>query len=254
VGHEVQTAVFEGPFDLLLHLITRDEVDLWEVSLTGIVDAYVAEVEAMAVVDLDAATEFLLIAAILVELKAKRLLPGRDVTDIDEELALYEERDLLLAKLLECKTFRDAGDALARMASAASLSFPRTAGLEPRFVSLVPDLLEGVTAADVHAAFVRVSTPKPIPTVDLHHVAPIRISVGEVVDELSATLPRRGTITFRVLTEGLSNRIDVVVRFLAILELYKSGLVDLGQSQNFGDLEISWLSGATQAATMGADA
>lgn len=241
--YEVHTPVFEGPFDLLLHLITRDEVDLWEVSLSGIVDAYVAEVERMGAVDLDAATEFLLIAAILVELKAKRLLPGRDAGAIDEELALYEERDLLLSKLLECKTFRDAGDALARMASAASRSFPRTAGLEPRFLALMPDLLAGVSAADVHAALVRVLTPKPVPVVDLDHVAPIRVSVGEVVEELTESLPARGVITFRALTEGLTNRIDVVVRFLALLELYKNGLVDLGQSESFGELEINWIPG-----------
>ncbi|HEX8770266.1 MAG TPA: ScpA family protein [Acidimicrobiales bacterium] len=248
MAYEVQTPVFEGPFDLLLHLITHDEVDLWEVSLSGIVDAYVAEVERMGAVDLDAATEFLLIAAILVELKAKRLLPGRDVADIDEELALYEERDLLLAKLLECKTFRDAGDALARMASAASRSLPRTAGLEPRFLTLMPDILAGVTAADVHDALTRVLTPKPVPRVDLDHVAPIRVSVGEVVQELTASLPSRGPITFRALTEGLANRIDVVVHFLALLELYKNGLVDLGQGHNFGELEISWTSGAAAVA------
>jgi segregation and condensation protein A len=244
VPYEVQTPVFEGPFDLLLHLITRDEVDLWEVSLSAIVDAYVTEVERMGAVDLDAATEFLLIAAILVELKAKRLLPGRDVADIDEEIALYEARDLLLAKLLECKTFRDAGDALARMASAAARSFPRTAGLEPRFLTLMPDLLAGVTAVHVHDALVRVLTPKPLPRVDLYHVAPIRVSVGEVVDQLTESLPSRGPITFRALTEGLATRIDVVVHFLALLELYKNGLVDLGQGQNFGELEISWMSGA----------
>lgn len=239
--YEVHTPVFDGPFDLLLHLITRDEVDLWDVSLSGIVDAYVAEVERMGAVDLDAATEFLLVAAVLVELKAKRLLPRRQVADLDEELALYEERDLLLAKLLECKTFRDAGDALARMASAASRSFPRTAGLEPRFLTLMPDLLAGVSAADVHAALVRVLTPEPVAQVDLDHVAPIRVSVGEVVQELMLSLPSRGPITFRALTEGLSNRIEVVVNFLALLELYKNGLVDLGQGQNFGELEISWI-------------
>lgn len=239
--YEVQTPVFEGPFDLLLHLITRDEVDLWEISLAGIVDAYVVEVERLGPVDLDAATEFLLIAAILVELKAKRLLPGRDSGDIDEEVALYEERDLLLSKLLECKTFRDAGDALARMAQAASRSFPRTAGLEPQFLTLMPDLLAGVSAADVHAALVRVLTPKPAPTVDLYHVAPIRISVSEVVQELTLSLPARGPITFRALTAGMSDRIEVVVRFLALLELYKNGMVDLGQAESFGELEISWI-------------
>ncbi|MDQ6909555.1 MAG: segregation/condensation protein A [Actinomycetota bacterium] len=239
--YEVQTPVFEGPFDLLLHLITRDEVDLWEVSLSGIVDAYVVEVERMAAVDLDTATEFLLIAAVLTELKAKRLLPGRDVADLDEELALYEERDLLLAKLLECKTFRDAGDALARMASAASRSFPRTAGLEPRFLTLMPDLLAGVSAADVRAALLRVLTPEPVPQVDLDHVAPIRLSVDEVVQELRTSLPSTGPTTFRALTEDLFNRIDVVVHFLALLELYKNGLVDLGQGANFGELEITWI-------------
>src|SRR3712207_1802775 len=107
--YEVQTTVYEGPFDLLLHLITREEVDLWEISLSAIVDAYVTEVERMDVVDLDGATEFLVIAATLVELKCRRLLPGPADVDVDEELALFEERDLLLARLLECKTFRDAG-------------------------------------------------------------------------------------------------------------------------------------------------
>jgi segregation and condensation protein A len=251
VPYEVQTPVFEGPFDLLLHLITRDEVDLWEVSLSGIVDAYVVEVERLGPVDLDAATEFLLIAAILVELKAKRLLPGRDSDDIDEEVALYEERDLLLSKLLECKTFRDAGDALARMATAASRSFARTAGLEPQFLNLVPDLLAGVSASDMHAAFLRVLAPRPVPSVDLFHVAPIRISVSEVVQELTVSLPGRGPITFRALTDGMSDRIEVVVRFLALLELYKNGMVDLGQSESFGELAISWIPDGADVASIG---
>jgi segregation and condensation protein A len=105
VAYDVSTEVFDGPFDLLLHLILREQVDLYEVSLSRIVDAYLAEVERRQVVDLDVATEFLLIAATLVELKARRLLPGREDMDLDEELALWEERDLLLARLLECKTF-----------------------------------------------------------------------------------------------------------------------------------------------------
>src|SRR5579864_4198706 len=116
VPYEVSTAVFEGPFDLLLHLITQEQVDIYQVSLHRIVDAYVAELEAMQQrceqLDLEVATEFLLIAAILVELKARRLLPGREDVDLDEELALWEERDLLLARLLECKTFKDAAQAL----------------------------------------------------------------------------------------------------------------------------------------------
>jgi segregation and condensation protein A len=114
MAYEVQTSVFEGPFDLLLHLILKQEVDLWEISLSVIVDAYLSELERMDHLDLDVATEFLLIAATLVELKARRLLPGVDEVELDEELLRFEERDLLLARLLECKTFKDASKVLER--------------------------------------------------------------------------------------------------------------------------------------------
>src|SRR3954453_17333539 len=143
VPYEVTTAVFAGPFDLLLHLISRDQVDIYEVSLTAIVDAYVAELERMQHLDLELATEFLLIAAILVELKTRRLLPGRDDVDMDEELALWEERDLLLARLLECKTFKDVAATFARLAEVAGRSFPRAAVMEERFTALTPDLPAG---------------------------------------------------------------------------------------------------------------
>jgi segregation and condensation protein A len=243
--YEVQTTVYEGPFDLLLHLITREEVDLWEISLSAIVDAYVAEVERMEVVDLDGATEFLVIAATLVELKCRRLLPGPADVDVDEELALFEERDLLLARLLECKTFRDAGEALARLAGAAGLSHPRTAGLEPHLLELAPDLLRGVSPADLRAAYLRATEPKRPPSVDLDHVAPIRLSVRDVVDELVVSLPTRGAVTFRRLTLGLASRLDVIVRFLAVLELYKQGLVELDQPSTFGDLTVTWTGSVT---------
>src|SRR6476659_9402480 len=129
--------------------------------------------------DLEVATEFLLIAATLLELKSKRLLPGDDDVDLDDELALWEERELLLVRLLECKTFKDAAQALQRMASAAGRSYPRTAGLEERFLEIAPDLLAGVTAEQVHAAFLRAVAPKPVPHVDMEHVAPIRASVTD---------------------------------------------------------------------------
>ena len=247
VPYDVQTAVYEGPFDLLLHLITREEVDLWEVSLSAIVDAYLAEIEAMAVIDLDAATEFLVIAATLVELKARRLLPGTDDVELDEELGLFEERDLLLARLLECKTFRDAGEALARLRAAADLSHPRTAGLDPHLLSLAPDLLAGVTAEALRAAYQRATAPRLPPAIDLDHVAPVRVSVREVVDELAVALPGAGRLTFRQLTLGLPTRLDVIVRFLAVLELYKQGLVELEQAVTFGELAVTW-TGADETA------
>jgi segregation and condensation protein A len=241
VAYAVSTEVFEGPFDLLLHLILREQVDLYEISLARIVDAYLTEVERMESLDLDVATEFLLIAATLVELKARRLLPDRQDVELDEELALWEERDLLLARLLECKTFKDAAGVLRRLSERASRSFPRRVGPEERFVALTPDLLEGITADDVRRAFLRAMTPRPVPTVDLTHVAPIRLSVADAVTELVDELPRVGRITFRRLTDGVVERLEVIVRFLAVLELFKQGLIDVDQADAFGDIELRWL-------------
>jgi segregation and condensation protein A len=247
VPYDVSTAVFDGPFDLLLHLITRDEVDIYEISLSRIVDAYVTELEAMQSrfeqLDLEVATEFLLIAAILIELKARRLLPGRDDIDLDEELALWEERDLLLSRLLECKTFKDAAAALSRLSSLAERSYPRTAGLEDEYLDLAPDLLQGVTPGLLHQAYLRATTPRPLPRVDLDHVAPVRASVADAVAELMDELPRVGRITFRRLTQELAERLAVIVRFLAVLELCKQGMVDLEQRGNFGDLHVIWTGG-----------
>ena len=244
VSYAVQTGVFEGPFDLLLHLILRDEVDLYEISLSSIVDAFLAHLDGLGPLDLEVTTEFLVIAATLVDLKARRLLPGPVDVEVDEELALFEQRDLLLARLIEAKTFRDAGAALERLAQAASRSLPRTAGLEERFLALAPDLLAGVTPADVHAAWLRVSSPTPPPRVVLDHLAPIRISVDDAVDDLRARLPGAGPLTFRMLTEGMVDRMEVIVRFLAVLELYKQGLVDIDQAVTFGDLHVCWVAEA----------
>ncbi|HZT65997.1 MAG TPA: ScpA family protein [Acidimicrobiales bacterium] len=241
MAYEVSTEVFAGPFDLLLQLITADQVDLYEVSISRIVDAYLAELARMETLDLDIATEFLLIAATLVELKSRRLLPGDDDVDLDEELALWEERDLLLARLLECKTFKDVARELARMAEDAGRSHPRTAGPDERFLAVAPDLLAGVTPEKLRQAFLRAVAPKPTPRIDLDHVAPIRASVQDAVEELVDELPRVGVITFRRLTLGLVEKLAVIVRFLALLELYKRGMVDLEQRDRLGELRITWL-------------
>lgn len=240
--YTVSTPVFEGPFDLLLHLITREQVDLWEVSLSSIVDAYVTTLEEMrAALDLEVATEFLLIAAVLLELKTRRLLPGRDDIEPEEELALWEERDLLLSRLLESKTFKDAAASMTRMMDAAGRSFPRTAGLEERFAGLVPDMLEGVTAEKLRDALRAVLAPKPVPRVLLDHVAPIRISVADAIEELADELPRVGRATFRSLTSGLTERLEIIVRFLAVLELYKQGAIDVEQAGSFAELHVRWI-------------
>jgi segregation and condensation protein A len=241
VPYEVSTPVFEGPFDLLLHLISREQLDVCEISVSRIVDAYLAELAQMRTLDLDVATEFLLIAATLIELKTRRLLPGPDDVELDEELALWEERDMLLARLLECKTFKDVADTLSRLMARAERSHPRQAGPEERFLAVAPDLLAGITAEQARDAFLRAVTPRPAPHVDLDHVAPIRVSVRDAVDDLVAELPRAGSVTFRQLTRHLGERMAVIVRFLAVLELYKQGLIDLDQGQTFGELHVRWL-------------
>jgi segregation and condensation protein A len=248
--YQVQTPVFDGPFDLLLHLILREQVDLYEVSLSALVEAYLVELEKMEVLDLEVATEFLLIAATLVELKARRLLPGDADVDLDDELALWEERDLLLARLLDCKTFKDASRVLAGLADTAARSWARRAGPEDRFLDLTPDCLDGVTPDGLRAAFLRASAPRPVPRVELDHVASIGLSVAEAVAELLDELPRAGRITFRELTSPFGERLEVVVRFLALLELYKQGAVDLLQTGAFGEIQILWLGGDSMVADL----
>ena len=241
----VRTEVFEGPFDLLLHLILRDEVDLYDVMVGDIVDAYLAELDRMEHLNLEVATEFLLIAATLVQLKSSRLLPDSEPLDLDEELALWSERDLLLARLLECQTFKAAAAALEQMAAVAGRSHPRAAGPDERYLDLVPDFLEGIGPDDIRAAFLRATATRPAPHVDIAHVTDIPISVAEVTADLVARLPEIGRVGFRELTEDLATGIEVVVYFLAVLELYKRGMVDVSQASTFGRIAITW-SGETE--------
>ncbi len=196
VAAQLPDRVYEGPFDLLLHLILAEEVDIHEVNLARIVEAYLAEIDRMRQLDLDVATEFLLIAATLVELKARRLLPGRHDIDLDDELALWEERDLLLARLLECKTFKDVSSVFARMADAADRCVARRVGPDERFAELAPDLLAGVTPLQLREAAIVALTPKPAPSIDLFHVAPVRVSVADALVEVVDELSRVGRMTF----------------------------------------------------------
>ena len=243
MAFEVATPVYDGPFDLLLHLILKEEVDIHEVSLTRIVEAYLEEIQRMQMLDLDVATEFLLIASTLVELKTRRLLPGKKYMDLDEEIALWSERDLLLARLLDCKTFKDVASVFTQLAEQASLSYPRRSGPDERFADLMPDMLEGVTPVRLQRAFLRATQPKPPTAIDWYHVAPIRASVAEALMEMLETLPKLGKVTFKQITEAIHDRIEVVVRFLAILELFKQGRISLEQTDRFGDIEVMWTAG-----------
>lgn len=240
VPYDVQTSVFEGPFDLLLHLILREQVDLYEISLARIVDAYLTEIERMEHLDLDISTEFLLIASTLVELKCRRLLPEDSDVDLDDEFALWEERDLLIARLLDCKTFKDASLVFGSLLESAALCVARTAGPEDHFLELAPDLLEGIDLDDLRKAYIRATKPKIVPVVSVEHIHSIRITVMDAVEELVDELPRVGRVTFRDLTSSLVERLEIVVRFLAVLELFKQGAIEIDQPRAFGDFVIIW--------------
>ena len=254
--YDVRTPVYEGPFDLLLHLILREEVELWEVSLASIVDAYLGELDRWAAddvssFDLESATEFLLIAATLVELKARRLLPGLDDVELDDELLRFEERDLLLARLLECKTFQDAAAALERRIRLADRSVARRIGPEEPFASMAPDPLERVKPDALRAAALRMLAAPPEPVVDTEHIAPVRASVRDAVDTVLRLLPEHEPMSFRALAAGVPHRLELVVRFLAVLELYKQGVVDLVQFTSFGDLVVRRLAAGEDATALG---
>lgn len=242
--YQVRTAVFEGPFDLLLHLIAKRELDIYEVSLAAITEEYVAHLKELRELDLEVATEFLVVAATLIEMKAARLLPGPPAED--EEVAA--ERDLLVARLLEYRAFKDAAAAVKALLSDNEGYFGRTAGPGTEYAHLCPDLMARTSPEKLAALAVRVMTPRPVPIVDLSHVTPIRQSVGEAAEEMRAILRERKRVTFRELTGECRSRIDIVVRFLALLELVKRCEADVEQSDNFGEIVAVWLGERTDAA------
>jgi len=240
----VTTPVFEGPFDLLMQLVLDHKVDVCDVPIAPVVDAYLDHIRRASEaghLDLGEVTEFLVIAAVLVELKSKKLLPGPDEIEADEDLVGLEQRDLLLARLVELQAYSAAAVDFTLLIEHAALSIPRTAGLEEGFTDRAPDLLAGVTPPDIATAYRRAVLARPAPSIDLFHVTVEQVSVSEAVAELSAYLPTSGMVTFRQLTSHLKTRMQVIVRFLALLELHKRGLLTLDQGENFGDLHVSWI-------------
>lgn len=238
----MRTEQFEGPIDVLLHLVSTHELDVVDIPLAPVIEAFLTHLaERRHEISLDTLSEFLLVAAILVEIKSQRLLPGREQIEEDEELGRWEERDLLLARLLECRAYAAAADVFVAMSEMAARSVPREAGLDDGFVVHAPDLLAGVTPLQVAQAYLRGTAERPVPRVDLSHVTVDTVTVAETVRDLAERLPGAGVISFRELTRGLSVRMEVIVHFLALLELCKLGRVSLGQGHTFGDLRVEWV-------------
>ncbi len=254
MAYEVHLDVFDGPFDLLLQLIAAQQVDLYEVRLAEIVDGFIAEVARMRSVDLEVATEFLVIAATLVELKLRRLLPGGDGAGIDEELEVFEARDYLLARLVEAKTFSDAAQALLFLEERASRAYARRVGPDERFAELAPDLLAPLSPEDLAWAYRRASAGKaPAPSVPTAHVHDDVVSVAATIEALCARLCRERRTSFAALSAEAPSLAHQVACFLALLELYKRGLVELDQRETFGELAISWRGDDVGAWLEGAD-
>lgn len=237
MAHEVKLEAFEGPIDLLLHLVTKQRVDIYEISLSTITDEYVQAVSKLGKIDLEAATGFLVIAATLLELKSARLLPGPHHGEHD---GLLEERDALLARLVECSTFREAGTWLTTKLEEGGAWHPRTAGLEPQFVELAPDLLARLKLDQLARAAARTLHKPPPLEFDTSHVAPIKATVADAIIDLAQRLQFSGRRSFRELTQHVHERIDIVVRFLALLELFKAGAIDLDQTERWGDIGVVW--------------
>lgn len=238
----VSAGTFEGPIELLLHLVSTHERDILELELSPIVDAFVAAlVENRHAYSMDQLSEFLLTAAILVELKSQRLLPGPDDVELDEEYQGWEERDVLLSRLLECRAYASVSDILLSMMEVGARSIPREAGIDEGFEVRPPDLLEGTTPEMLHTAYLRATAERVEPVLDLFHVTQYKVTVAEVVTKLADRLPSRERWSFREIVEGITERIEIIVHFLAVLELCKLGRVELGQGATFGEVDVLWL-------------
>jgi segregation and condensation protein A len=239
-GFQVHLDVFEGPFDLLLALISKHKLDITEVALSQVTDEFIGYIRALADGwDLDQASYFLVVAATLLDLKAARLLPAGEVED-EEDLALLEARDLLFARLLQYRAYKEVAAVFAgRMASAAR-RFPRRVPLEPRFASLLPEVLLGLGPAEFARIAARTLAPKPPPVVSTDHIHAPRTSVREQAEIISGKLRQLGRATFRSLTSDCTGTFEVVARFLALLELYREAAVSFEQLAALGELYITW--------------
>lgn len=237
---EVRLDNFEGPFDLLLSLITKHKLDVTEVALSRVTDEFISHIRARGPEwDLDQASEFLVVAATLLDLKAARLLPSGEVED-EEDLALLEARDLLFARLLQYKAYKEVAAEFAARFAAESRRFPRAVGLEERYARLLPEVLLGLGPDELAALAARALAPKPAPMVSIAHLHQTRVSVREEAAIVVERLRRVRSASFRSLSADAPSTLHVVARFLALLELFRERLVSFEQVSALGELTVRW--------------
>jgi len=237
---EVRLDNFEGPFDLLLSLISKHKLDITEVSLSKVTDEFIAHVKALGSTwELEETTSFLLVAATLLDLKAARLLPQGDVED-EEDLALLEARDLLFARLLQYRAFKQVAAVLEDRLSAESRRHPRAVGLEERFATLLPEVLIGIGLDQFAELAAGAMKPRPVLELSLGHIHAARVSVREQAALVVERLRRSGTMTFRALCGDSPDTLTTVARFLSLLELFREGAVAFDQMSPLGELSVRW--------------
>ena len=246
-GFSLHLENFDGPFDLLLQLIARHKMDITEVALGAVTDEFISYIKQLenseSGWDLDKTTEFLVVAATLLDLKAAKLLPSGEVDD-ESDLALLEARDLLFARLLQYRAFKEIAAIFSERIEREEKSFPRTVALEPHFAQLLPEVLIGVGAQRFAAIANRVLTPKTTPIFSIDHLHRPLVSVAEQAVKVVEMLRRAGRITFRSLVSDAGSTLVVVARFLALLELYREGVVRFEQVISLGELQITWVGSA----------
>lgn len=239
-GFSVKVGDFEGPFDLLLQLISKHKLEVTELALHLVTDEFIGYIRGQGSEwDLDEASGFLVVAATLLDLKAARLLPSGEVED-EDDLALLEARDLLFARLLQYRAYKEVSALFADRMLHASRRFPRTVGLEPQFAELLPEVLIGIGADQFAALAAKALAPKPIEEVSISHVHVQRVSVREQAGIVIDRLRRQRTATFRSLVADCDSTLLVIGRFLALLELYREQVVAFEQLTPLGDLTIRW--------------
>ncbi len=245
---KVRLANFEGPFDLLLQLISKHKLDVTEVALSKVTDEFMAHIRAMGPDwDLDQTTEFLVVAATLLDLKAARLLPAAEVED-EADLALLEARDLLFARLLQYRAYKQIADIFNQRLDEEARRYPRTVGLEPGHAELLPEVVISIGPEGFAKLAVKAMQPKPKPQVYVDHIHAPLVSVQEQAQVVVARLRELGEASFRVLVEDTDDTLTVVARFLALLELYREKAVALDQEAALGELTVRWTGGDTDAA------
>ena len=239
-GFSVRVGEFEGPFDLLLSLISKHKLEVTELALHQVTDEFIGYIRGQGVSwDLDEASGFLVVAATLLDLKAARLLPSGEVED-EEDLALLEARDLLFARLLQYRAYKEVSALFAERMAGAAKRYPRAVGLEPQFAALLPEVLIGLGPDQFAALAARALAPKPVPEVSIAHIHLQRVSVREQAAIVVERLRRHRTSTFRALIADCDTTLLVIGRFLALLELYREQVVAFEQITPLGDLTIRW--------------